>query len=424
MSGLDLDKLKSQWAQETCKLDDSLTLDIEAVRFALAKKTSKAFRRHSHWLMASLLVGIATFAALMTFIVHHLNDSAYLLLATPLAMFVLAECIVQFLQWHALRTLDLSSPIIKLHEILDRLRDRRLRLTKWVLLSSVLLWWPLILVVVKGFTGIDLLPKFPASFIIINAIIGFSFIPTAYLVARYFSNRFSHSAGFRKFLEEAAGKSWSRAREQLDARQGFEDDVAIQGDAKALQRFEKKNLLSPAANALLRSIKNRVLLSILFYASLMLLIGIFNAIHGGQWQFIVPGILLNLFFVSQMVGGITWRISSQRLDLALPGNALANQLEKLLAMRMVLARISLSLLPIIGLVCLQVMTKVLAGKDLIGTLSGPLLGVIIAMTLAVVVVIHRNAKTSAVAAFANISGFGAFKSSKMLIAEIKQAASE
>ncbi|MGH8499630.1 MAG: hypothetical protein ACRERV_12625, partial [Methylococcales bacterium] len=103
MSGLDLDKLKSQWTQETRKLDDSLTLDIEAVRTALAKKTGTAFRRHSFWLTASLVTSIVAFAALMTFIVKHLNDVTYLLLAAPLAIFALAECVVQFLQLRSLR---------------------------------------------------------------------------------------------------------------------------------------------------------------------------------------------------------------------------------------------------------------------------------------------------------------------------------
>ncbi|MEO8003244.1 MAG: hypothetical protein ABI644_15350 [Arenimonas sp.] len=424
MSGLDLDKLKSQWALETSKLDNSLTLDIEAVRTALSKKTYTAFRRHSYWLMAGLLSSFSAFAALMMFMVKHLSDSIYLLLASPLAVFALAECVVHFLQWKTLQKLDLSSPILETREVLDRLRNRRVQLTKWVLLTSVLLWWPLILVLVKGFTGIDLLPKFPASFIWINVLIGFSFIPTAYLIARYFSNRFRKSPGFQKFLEDMAGKSWSNARRQLDARQRFEDDIALQGDAKALQDFEKKNLLSPSTNILLGSLKRHVLFSILGYAFLIMLIGIFNAGHGGQWHFIVPGILLNLFFVAQMVSGITYRISLSRLDLGLPGDELGTYLDHLLELRLALARISLALLPLISVALTQVMAKIFFGLNVLGHIPSMVATVIAIILFGLATGLYKNANPAAVSAMANISSIGTFKRSKILIAEIKQAASE
>ncbi len=179
MNGLDLDALRAGWNHSQRQLDASLTLDAQTLRAALSQRTGAAFRRHRGWLLASVITTAVTFGALLTFIVLHIDDSIYLLLATPLAMLALAELIVDWRQWRALSQLDLSAPVMQVQAVLDQLRGRILRLAKWVMLTSVLLWLPLLLVLVKGLTGFDLLDHLHPSVLYVNLLIGVLFIPIA-----------------------------------------------------------------------------------------------------------------------------------------------------------------------------------------------------------------------------------------------------
>lgn len=414
MNSLDLDKLKSQWTQESRKLDDSLTFDIAAAREALTRKTATAFRRHSFWQLTGFILSVAGLVALLVFMASNRDEKLYVLMAVPLAMLALGEAITDFREWRIVATLDFSLPTATLTNLLDRVRDRRLRMTKWIILTSILLWWPLILVMMKGLFDIDLLPWIHPSVLIINTLIGLAFIPILFGIMRFISNHHATSPGLQRFLEDVAGKSWSRARRQMDARQRFEHDIATRGNAGALGRFEKKNLLSPSANSRLLALKNRILVSILFYGTLVLSIGIFNAAHGGQWQFIVPGIMLNLFWVSQMVSGITYRISLSRLDLSLPREQLRGDLERLLDMRLVLARVALAASPLAGLAMLQVLAQVTFGIDLLGMIAPYWLLGLIMLLVTSGIAIHKKSGSGTVYAFANIIGLAANKHSKML----------
>ncbi len=422
MNGLDLDKLKSQWAHQSRKLDDSLTLDVAAVRDALTQKTVKAFRRHTFWQKTGMCFSSVCLIALLVFIINHWDEKIFVLMAAPLAMLALGEAITDFREWRVVSTLDFGSPMLTLSEVLDRVRDRRLRMTKWIFLTAILLWWPLVFVAFKGLFGVDLLPKFHPSFHIINTLLGLAFIPIIYWIMHFISKRYAASPGFKNFLEETAGKSWSRARKQLDARHRFEDEVATHGDAQALQRHEKRNLLSPSANASLQALKNRVLVSTFFYGALILLIGLFNAQHGGQWQNLVPGILLNFFCVAHMVSGITHRISLVRLDLGLPADEICDEINRQVDMRLTLGRIALALTPITGIALLQVLAAALLGLDLIGN-TDPYLLISLLMIFAMAgIMIYRKSSHRVIYAFANILGFAVFKRSKTLTDAIKQAA--
>lgn len=423
MSGLDLDKLKSQWAQESRKLDDSLTLDVAAVREALTTKTVKAFRRHSYWQIIGLAFSVGAFIALLIFIINNWADKIHVLMAVPLAMLALGEAITDFRELRASKMLNFDSPMLTLNETLNNVRDRRLRMTKWIFLTAVLLWWPLVFVLFKGLFGVDLMPMFHPSFHIINTIVGLACIPIIYGVMHFVSKRYANSPGFKNFLEETAGKSWSRARQQLDARQRFDDEVATHGEVKALQRKEKK-LASPIADAMLHKLKNRMLVASFSYGTMILMVGLFNAHHGGQWQFFVPGIFLNFFFVSHMISSITHRLSLMRLDLDMPDGELCMQLDKLLDMRRMFARIVLSLSPIFLAVVLQVTAKAFFGLNLASYMPAYfLIGLLVALITAGVV-IYRKIGGKMIEAYANLSGFGAFRRSKILINAIKQAAKE
>jgi len=175
---------------------------------------------------------------------------------------------------------------------------------------------------------------------------------------------------------------------------------------------------------MLRKLKSRMLAASFSYGTMILVVGLYNAHHGGQWQFFVPGIFLNFFFVSHMISSITHRLSLKRLDLDMPDDELCVQLEKLLDIRRMFARIVLSLSPIFFVVVLQVTAKAFFDLNLASTMPMYFLIGLLIVLIAGGVGIYLKIGSKMIEAYANVSGFGAFKRSKILIDAIKQAVAE
>ena len=99
--------------------------------------------------------------------------------------------------------------------------------------------------------------------------------------------------------------------------------------------------LSVEAVVALRSLRRRIVAGIVLAAVAMLAIGLFNAAHGGQWQFLLPGIVLNLVCVVQLVAGIPTLGWIARIETRTPGHGLGAELSRLIALRARVARATL-----------------------------------------------------------------------------------
>lgn len=362
MNTLDLDTLRGRWAEQGRQIDQSLELDLAAVRKALTARTVSAFRRHSGWLAFGLVASLAVLALLVMFVIAHWGQWPWVLLALALLPLVASEAVVDVLEWRALRRLDFEAPVTMLNQRLDALQTRRLRQVKAILACSVLLWMPLVLVAFKGLFGADLLRVLHPSVLWINLAIGVAFVPLSLGVAAWISRRFGGSAGLRRFGEDAAGDSWAKARGELEAREDFER--LAQDDAEAaLRSREFPASLRPAWTRL----RWRVLLGVLACAAGVIAIGIFNAAHGGQAQFIVPGVLLNLALVAQMAAGIQLRVS-----LAMKAGGVRAMRERFagsLGLRRRFAVAGVIVLPLVLPALLQVLARLLSGLDLAALLG-------------------------------------------------------
>lgn len=372
MNSLDLDALRAGWNHSQRQLDTSLTLDADTLRAALRRRTGAAFRRHRGWLLASLVAAALTFVALLAFIVAHFDDAVYRLLATPLALLALAELIVDWRQWRALAALDLGAPVLRVQTTLDELRGRLLRLATWVLLSSVLLWLPLILVLVKGLTGTDLLDYLHPSVVYVNLLVGVLFVPIALLVMRWVSWRYRQRPGFERFLDDVAGSSFGKARQHFAAQHEFDRAMDAGGTAPILADHADPQLLAQV-RVPLRALERRLLLALIVYLGLMLATGAFNLLHGGQPRYLVPALLLHFTWLAHMVMAILQR--NQLAQWRAQCGSLATLRELLDSVIRVRARSegwTLIATPLLALALLQVLARALAGVDALG-LSGPLL---------------------------------------------------
>ncbi len=370
MSEFDLEAMRGRWTAANRHVEAALSLDIAAVRTALKAREERAFRRHSGWLLVRLAGGGAIAAALLAFIAVNTSDLRYVALALPLLALVVAELIVDSLEWRTLSRLDFDRPVLPVRGELSGLRARRLAMTRWIFLTSFFVWLPMLIVLARGATGFDVLRVIDPGFFWINQGVSLALIPVAMAVARWVARRFEGRPGFQRFLDDVAGRSWSKARHAMDARSAFEHDLDNDGAATALART-LPTAAPPALQAPLAALKRRLVLTIVMFAALMLATGAFNSLHGGQMPAVVPGIALHLFWVVNLVAAIMHLALMAKLDYALPADELTAQVNGIATLRARLARSVLVLLPIAGLMAMQVVAIAFAGTDLTILLPWP-----------------------------------------------------
>ena len=300
---MELDSLRERWQDSGRRAEAALVFDAGAVRAALAKRTQRAFRWHSAWLVAGIGMGALVAALLAVFALRNLGDWRYALMSGGLLALVVAELVVDLRQLLTLRALSPDAPLLQVRGTLDALRARRVAMAKWIALTALLLWWPALLVLFKALTGVDGLRFVPASVLWTNLAIGVVAIPLGLALSAWLSRRYGGSAGYRRFQIEAAGDSWKRAEDAFAAREAFEQALAD----GTLAPDPAPVPLPAALAAPLRALRLRLNAGIALYSALMVATGIFNAMHGGQLWPIVGGVLVNLLWVSQLVGSILHR---------------------------------------------------------------------------------------------------------------------
>lgn len=365
MSAPDLDQLRARWAEQGRRLDDRLVLDVEAVRATLARKASAVFAWHRRRRLLGLVFAGGCVAALLAFIATHWGQWQWVKMAAVLLPLLIAEIVIDLREWLTLRRLDLDAPAMQVRGTLDRLRWRRLRLAKGYLLFSVLLWWPFVLVLLKALFGADLLRWLPPMVLLANLAVGVAVIPVALAVAWCLGRRFGHTPGWQRFLDDAAGRTWRRASDAFAVRETLEAAVAEGSVQDALE----SNFIPDDIRAELRAVRRRLLAGILGCAALIVLAGVFNASHGGQVQFIVPGVLLLWTALAHMVAQI---LNRNALSGIAGGVAtLRERLSAMLALRRRVALATVALAPLLAIPLALVGAKVMFGADLFLALPAP-----------------------------------------------------
>ncbi|KFN42568.1 hypothetical protein [Arenimonas oryziterrae] len=421
MTGLDLDALRGRWAASQRKQDEQLTLDVAAVRAALAGRTTAAFRRHSRWLLAGLVAGSACLALLLAFVVSHRHDAVYLLASLPLLALVLAELVVDVRQWRDIAQLDLSAPVLQVRARLDAVRTRRLAMTRWILLTSVGLWLPAIAVTLKGLFGADLLRGLHPSVVWVNLAVGLLFIPIAWAIARWISRRYATRPGYESFLDDAAGRSWSQARHAFDANQRFEDTLEAGGAELALHKTRTHAALPAELASPLRALKRRLQLAVAVFSVLLLANGLFNALHGGDAAVLVPSISLHLVWVINMVAACVHLARVARLDFAASDAVLREQLLALASLRARVGRAMLAASPVLGLLLAQVLVEAVAHTNLLLSVSAwPRGAILVVAVLASAWLIRRAGRDPVgfLPGAVNALSFGAIGRTQALLAKL------
>lgn len=365
MKPLDLDVLKQRWQARDSAVASALKLEQQPLQHLLAGRTRSAFRRHSRWLLLTLCLSSLLLLGLLAFMAS-VHDPLYQLAAAPLLLLSGWSWLQGMDEARRWRRLDLSAPVLQVRAELDLLRRRRLRLGRWILFSSFLLWLPLLAVLLRALGG-DLLRQLPPSVLWANLGLGLLVLLLGPLLARRVDRRYRHSRVFQRLLDDSAGGSLSAVRQRFEAQQRAEPAQAA---------------LEPA----LRRLQHALFWRICAHALLMLLNSAYLIRHGGAASGLWPGIVLQLLLVGLMVGAIVQRRLLVRV-LADGDSGSADSstlLQELLAMRTSLTRAAGVASPLALVVVVQVLLHACGwiGSALLQPLGLGLLGLaLLAMLL-------------------------------------------
>lgn len=279
-------------------------------------------------------------------------------------MLALAELVVDWRQWRALSRLDLSAPLLQVQAVLDEIARSRAASGQWVVLWSVLLWLPLVLVLFKGLIGVDLLDHLHPSVIYVNLLVGTLFVPIALLLMRWVGGRYRQQPGFERFLDDVAGSSFGKAREQFAAQRKY--DLALDtDDAQAMLAERADRVLLAAINAPVHALERKLRLALFVYLGLLLATGAGNIMHGGQAQFLIPASPLHFTWLAHLLLAILQRNQVARWRSAGSIEVLRALLESILKERQRAERWTLTAAPILLAATVQVLATVLTGVSLV-----------------------------------------------------------
>jgi hypothetical protein len=304
---LDLDRLKNRWSAQGRDIDAQLSLDLDAVRGLQTARTRSALSRHRGGLLLQLLTGAAGIGLLAVFALRHGGEWPYLLAALPLLGLLVMHLIVDARQWRAVARIDYSAPVVALRETLDALLQRRLRLVRAVVYISPLIWWLMVMVILKGLWNIDLLDWMHPGVLPITALAGVAVIAIVELASHAIVRRFPQAPALRRFLDDLAGPTFQRASEHVESQLRFEREVSEHGAPHALRSRSQR--LGQPLETVRAGLQQRVSLGLWLIAVLILLSGGFNAAQVGQAGALLPGVLLHLCAIAWLIASVRHRIA-------------------------------------------------------------------------------------------------------------------
>jgi hypothetical protein len=219
---MELDDLRQRWMEHDRRLDEALRLNRRLLLTADLGKTKSAMQRLRAAIAAGIGLDVLILVALGRFIGEHLSEPRFLVPALTLHLAALGTLISGIVQWMRAGTLNYDAPVVELQRRFESLRVLRIRTTQAELLLAGVLWPPLLIVGLRWGFGVDAYALLGTGYLIVNLVFGLALALGVVWVCRRFEARLSRSPLVRSIARDIAGKSLTRAMEQLERLAAFE----------------------------------------------------------------------------------------------------------------------------------------------------------------------------------------------------------
>lgn len=221
---MEIEDLKRSWDDQNRKLDASLRLNTTLLRESALGKASTATARLSWLLMAEILFDLVLCLLLGSFNADHVTEPRFLVPGIVLHLFAIGSMALGIHQWLALKRIDYGAPVLEIQKRLGELRFQRVRATKLILLSVLLLWIPLLVVGLKGLLGVDAYAIFSGAWLAANVALGVAVIPLAVWISKRYADRMERSPLVQRLMRDLAGYNVNAATGFLDSLARFEEE--------------------------------------------------------------------------------------------------------------------------------------------------------------------------------------------------------
>jgi hypothetical protein len=223
---MELDVLKEKWAEQDRKLDSSIRLNRRLLMAVNMNRLQSPLRRFSFFTGMGVFLGLITLVILGRFIHTHWAEPRFALPAVGLHVWVIAYVATSIRLIAMALQIDYNKPIVLIQKQIESLREQRLRVIRWALLTGQLVWWiPFLVVVLKGFWDVDAYKVLSVRFLIANVAMGLALIPAAVWVSREFGDRMHRSPAVQRLMRALAGYNLTAASGFLATLAEFEHET-------------------------------------------------------------------------------------------------------------------------------------------------------------------------------------------------------
>lgn len=228
---MNLDDLKAKLADQDAKLDNIVRLHAAGVRELALSKSQSNLRWLVSGVIGELIVTIVAAVWLGNFIAGHLWEPRFLVpvvLVDIGVMALMGSCIRQIV---VIANLDYGLPVVTVQKDLGRLRVLRIRTTKWVMILSFVMWFPVIIVLLEGLLGVDawlILERVAGrdesffAWVVANLLFGLVVALAIVWVSNRYADRVDGSPVLKRVMDDFAGRSLTKAQSVLDSVVRFE----------------------------------------------------------------------------------------------------------------------------------------------------------------------------------------------------------
>ena len=221
---MDLDELKEKWNDYDRKLDESLRLNRQILKSMKFSRVRSALQRLAVILALESVLWLAGIIALGIFISGHITIIRFSLPAALLDLFAIANFAALISQITSALRIDYDRPIADIQKQLEALRVLRIRYIQRSVVGGFVVWVPFVVVVFKGFFGLDAYHLFDTAWLVTNVLFGLAVLVLAIWLSKKFGERMGRYPGIQRFMRNLAGHNIKTANEFLAKLSEFRDE--------------------------------------------------------------------------------------------------------------------------------------------------------------------------------------------------------
>jgi hypothetical protein len=219
---MDLDELKTKWAEQDRKIGESLRLNRLLLSEVRLNRSQSALRRAAWLTGLHAALWVVCLVALGNFGYGEIAEPRFVIAAAALGVYAIGmlNCLIR--QVAMAGQIDYGEPVAAIQRKVEALRILRIRTTQWGVLIGLVAWVPFAIVVMKWLWDVDAYAVPGGVWLAANVAFGLAMIPLAVWVSKKYGDRMERSSAGRRILRDLAGDNLNAAAAFLGTLAEFE----------------------------------------------------------------------------------------------------------------------------------------------------------------------------------------------------------